>query len=242
MSTGCWGDVSSYVDLRQCGTNHVGKPTRPSPHVRRTNGTASAVGLQLGISRNGGVIAAPNGRTSSEAVVLSDDDGDISIDFEREEQRRQHMSEARRHLNDHARTLGGETPENIHPLLPQPLFTSSFDSPRSSVESAPTSPVPTGESRVPNRPDVGYSKPRREYKFVRSRSSSSNLSSPSSSPPRSPRRSSSKTYRYRNEKNESAQLVMLDKYIRENPDQSAPMKRVREELLREREQHRYAGE
>lgn len=35
---------------------------------------------------------------------------------------------------------------------------------------------------------------------------------------------------------------MLDKYIRENPDQSAPMKRVREELLREREQHRYAGE
>lgn len=174
--------------------------------------------------------------------MLSDDDGDISINFEREEQRKKQASEARRHLNDHARTLGGETPENIHPLLPQPLFASSFDSPRSSVGSAPASPTPPTESKVPNRPDVVYSKPRREYKFVRSRSSSSNLSSPSSSPPRSPRRSAGKTYRYRSEKDEAAQLVMLDRMIRENPEQSAPMKRVRDELLREREQHRYAGE
>lgn len=227
---------------RLCETDYVGKPSRPSPQVRRTNGTASAVGLRLGLSGNGGVIAAPNGRTSSEALELSDDDGDISIDFEREEQRRQQATEARRHLNDHARTFGGDTPENIHPLLPQPLFSSSFDSPRSSVESAPTSLAPPTHSKVPNRPDVGYSKPRREYKFARSRSSSSNLSSPSSLPPRSPRRSTCRNYRFGSEKEEAAQFAMLDRIIREKPEQSAPVKRVRDELLREREQHRYAGE
>lgn len=211
--------------------------------MRRANGTTSAVGLRLGISGNGGVTAAPNGQTSREAFVLSDDEGDISIDFEREERRQQQAFEARRYLNDHARTLGGEIPENIHPLLPQPLFSSSFDAPLSPIDSAPATPPPRAEPKVSNRPDVGYSKPRRDYRFVRSRSSSSNLSSssPTSSPPRSPRRQGCKTYRHRSEKGEAAQLIMLDKMIRENPDQSAPMMRVREELLRERQQQRYAS-
>lgn len=222
---------------------HVGKPLREGPHVRRTNGSTSSVGLRLNISRNGGVIPALNGQASNEVLVLSDDEEDISIDYEREERRQQQATEALKHLNDHTRTLGGgATPQSIHPLLAQPLFTSSFDTPNTPSDSAPPSPEPTRRSKPSNRPDVEYSRPRRDYRFVRSRSSSSNLSntSPSSSPPRSPRKTPN-SYRNRSRKDLAAQLATLDRMIREDPEHSAPMRRVRDELLRKRPELQGAG-